>query len=539
MSNYFNILNTGLRALQAQKKSLDTTAHNIANANTKGYSKQRAIHSATDPYTVPSQGMPTGAGQVGTGVEISEIERVKDQFVEGQIREKKQGQGYWDKKYEGLHRVELTFNEPSENSLSAAMDNFWKSLQDLSNNPEDTAVRSTVKERATTLADAFHSLDDQLKDYKRSLNRDVNTTVDEINSLAKRISDLNGQIVHIKGADKNPNDLMDQRDNLIEKLNKKVNVQAREDNKGNINISLGGIGLVSGDETNELVTEKVADSKYEDKIVFSEMNIDADINNGELKAIKELRNETVSTYRSELDDIAEKFADKFNDAHSEGYDLNGSYGQEFFKSDSSGGITADSITVSGIIENDLSKIAAGSLSDNHNVATVSGSYNGDEYKITVEDNGDYTIENLSNDTVTDETGNITPPADIPYSGLDFSVKGSGSATIGKGSGSGGNALNLSEVIKTDKIFNSGESTTMDKYQSVISSLGVKGQRANQMVSNQETLVSQLENQRQSISGVSLDEEMSNMIKYQQAYNAAAKLISNSNRMLDSLMSILR
>ena len=122
-------------------------------------------------------------------------------------------------------------------------------------------------------------------------------------------------------------------------------------------------------------------------------------------------------------------------------------------------------------------------------------------------------------------------------GLTFNVKDSGSAIINKGSGSGGNALDLANVIKKDKVFDGA--TVMDKYQSMVSSLGVEGQRANQMVSNQETLVNQLENQRQSISGVSLDEEMSQMIKYQQAYNAAAKLISNADRMLDSLMSIIR
>src|SRR5690554_6525217 len=174
MANYFNTINTALRALQAQQKSLDVTGHNIANANTEGYSRQRAIHSATDPYTVPGFGMPAGAGQVGTGVEIAEIARIRDKFIDGQINEEKQSLGYWEKMYEGLHRIKLIFNEPSDSSLSFAMTKFWESLQELSNNPEDPAVRESVKQTAQTMIDTFHNLNDQLADYKRSLNADVN-----------------------------------------------------------------------------------------------------------------------------------------------------------------------------------------------------------------------------------------------------------------------------------------------------------------------------------------------------------------------------
>ena len=549
MSNFFNTINIGLKSLQAQKKSMDTTSHNISNANTEGYSKQRAIHSTTDPYTVPGMGMPQGAGQVGTGVEISEIERVKNQFIEGQIWDKKQGQGYWEKRYQGLHRAELVVNEPSENSLSAVMDNFWNSLNDLSNNPEDTAIRATVKERATTLADTFHSLDDQLADYKKSLNRDVNTTVKEINSLARRVADLNSQIVHIKGTGKNPNDLMDKRDNLVEKLNKKVNVQTNQDKRGNLNVSLGGISLVANDQINALTTE--SSDNNEDKILFEELDSKANIDNGELAAIKELRDEVIPGYREDLDNIAQKFATKFNDVHQAGYDLNGDSGENFFVSDSDTNqdgniddkdITADSILVNEIIKDDINKIAAGSLSDNQKVVTAKddGSYTGEEYKITIDkDNSEYTLKNLETGTIIKNNESFTGDSiDLSSSiGLTFNVKDSGSAIINKGSGSGGNALDLANVIKKDKVFDGA--TVMDKYQSMVSSLGVEGQRANQMVSNQETLVNQLENQRQSISGVSLDEEMSQMIKYQQAYNAAAKLISNSDRMLDSLMSIIR
>ncbi|MGM0438538.1 MAG: flagellar hook-associated protein FlgK [Bacillota bacterium] len=548
MGNYFNTLNIGLRGLQAQKKSLDVTSHNIANANTEGYSRQRAVHSTTDPHAAPGYGMPEGAGQVGTGVEIEEINRIKDQFVEGQIWEKKQSQSYWNRRSDGLGRIENIFNEPSDNNLSSAFDKFWQSLEDLSNNPEDSAVRATVKERANTLVDSFHSIDEQLSDYKSSLNDDVNTTVDEINSLGKRISDLNGQIAHIKGTGKNPNDLMDTRDKLIEELNQKVNVRTRKNDRGYINVSIGGMSFVAGDEVNELTTEKVSGSPDEDIIKFDELDRKADIKNGELAALLDLRGTggdgILPDQKEKLDNIANTFANEFNDKHNSGYDLNKESGEDFFLSDD-GDISADSIILNGTIDNDVSKIAAGSLSDNRDVVTAEddGTYNGDEYAVTIDkDNSTYTLENLSTNTTVATDAAYTGDS-FTAEGLTFNVEDSGTAFINNNVGSGDNALNLADTIKSDELdFNNDgdvDATVMGKYESVISSLGVQGQRANQMVENQDTLVNQLENKRESISGVSLDEEMANMIKYQQAYSASAKLISNADRMMDSLMGILR
>jgi len=549
LANYFNTINIGLRGLQAQKKSLDVTSHNIANANTEGYSRQRAVHSTTDPYTAPGFGMPEGAGQVGTGVEIEEINRIKDQFVEGQIWEKKQSQSYWNRRSDGLSRIENIFNEPSDSNLSAAFDKFWQSLEDLSNNPEDSAVRATVKERANTLVDSFHSIDEQLTAYKKSLNGDVKTTVDEINSLGKRISDLNEQIAHIKGTGKNPNDLMDTRDRLIEELNQKVNVRTRKNDRGYINVSIGGMSFVSGDAVNELKTETVSGSPNEDIIKFAELDKKANINSGELAALIDLRGAggegIIPDQKEKLDNIANTFANRFNEIHNSGYDLNKDAGEDFFLSDDGSNINADSIILNGTIDNDISKIAAGSLSDNRDVVTVedNGTYNGDEYSVTIDkNNSTYTLKNLTTDTTIATNANYTGDS-FTAEGLTFNVEDSGTAFVNNNIGSGDNALNLADTIKSDELdFNNDgniEGTVMGKYESVISSLGVQGQRANQMVENQDTLVNQLENKRQSISGVSLDEEMANMIKYQQAYNASAKLISNANRMLDSLMGILR
>lgn len=469
MANYFNVIETGLRALQVQKKSLDITGHNIANANNEGYSRQRAIHTATDPYTVPGMTMPARAGQIGTGVKIAEIERIRDEFIDSQIREESQALGYWQQRFQGLHRIELTFNEPSDSSLRSALNSFWQSLQDLSNNPEDAALRATVQQRGLALVDAFHSLHNQLTDYQRSLNGDVSTIVQEINSLSRRIADLNKQIVNIKGTGQNPNDLMDERDLLFDQLNKMVNVQGHLDSRGNLNISLGGVSIVSNDSVHELTTIKstLPGEEYQDKVVFKNTGEEAIITNGELKGIMNIRDEELTKYLDKLDEMAVIFKDRFNEVHKSGFDLNGNPGVDFFT-----GTDAFSFDLTDAVKNNVNLIAA----------------------------------------ATTATG-------VP--------------------GDGVNALNLAKVINEEKLFNDGEATLMDYHKSIISTLGIDGQRADQMVNNQNVLVDQLENQKASISRVSLDEEMANMIKFQHAYNAAAKIINTADKLLDSLMSILR
>lgn len=581
MANYFNSLNIALKSLQVQKKSLDVTGHNISNANTEGYSRQTAVHKASNPYTVNSRNMPTAAGQVGTGVDIAEIKRIRDQFIDGQINEENQALGYWQKKYDGLHRLELTLNEPSESSLGTAVTKFWESLQDLSNNPTDTSVRETVKQRAITMTDTFHTLHDQFTDYKISLNDEVGTKVRDVNSLARRIADLNREIAEIKGSGNNPNDLMDNRDQLFKELNQIVDVQGTTDNRGNLNISIGGIKIVNNDDVHELMVEPANETEepgkeYENKVVFAKTGAEAIITGGELAGIMEIRDDFLASsekaaaegkeyensYLIKLNKMAATLKEEFNKVHQQGHDLNGEPGIEFFTGNDAFDIDInDSITDS---DQGINKIAAAKpvsaelFSSNNKDVVKMDSVNTfddpdniiDNFMVDYDDSsGDYTVVAL------DEEGNMIDsvsdtasgsPETIIMSGsnydleFDLELNESGTAYINKlGAENNANALELARVVKEKKLFNKGKSNMLDHYNSVISTLGVEAQRADQMVNNQEVLAEQLNNQQQSISGVSLDEEMANMIKYQQAYNAAAKVISTTDQMMDSLIGILR
>ena len=745
MTNQFTVLNTALRSLQAHQRALDTTGHNIANAETEGYSRQRAEMVTTPPYTRTAGNMPTDAGQVGTGVEVESINRLRDEFIDGQIRSQKQSSGMWNKRSEGLERIELIFNEPSESNLDQALTDFRDSLQELSNNPENAAVREEVKQRGQTLSDTFNDIHRRLMDYQRSLNGDVGATVDEINSIFERISDLNREIVHAEASGQDANDLRDNRDLLLDDLNELINVSSREDTEGNLNINISGINVVSGTVFNEL--ETVDNGEAQDEVHFSHIDREVDVRGGELRGLMDVRDEELDgRFIEQLNLMAETLAEEFNAVHRTGFDQNLEQGGDFFDIDTGPEDAAQAISLDSNIRQSSAHIAAGNYSDNPTVARLDADwlqgtddlgdfeydYNidvreyaddrveftltemfegepresydieierenfgheiavneewlededgdrvrvyefGDSAGIVDEGSNEESLDNViqyengnlaeidtfetidfEGETVDDLIGNgFTVGNDewqafefydaddgeytgdftgIDLSGVDeeaddvdeqiarivhsslvqndidvddiqddnqisvadldeggfidglpqnfreslntdileqiseiedfgfindasvedwdfelephftFGVFGQGEANISfdPSEGSGSNATQLANVIDEDEFDALNGNSIKDYFEGTISSLGVDGQRANRMVDNNELMNEQLENQRQSISGVSLDEEMANMVKYQQGYAAAANVITTLQQNLDTLMGIVQ
>jgi flagellar hook-associated protein 1 len=548
VANIFNTINTAFKSLQVQKTSLDTVGHNIANANNDAYSRQRVLHRASEAYPVPALTKPHIQGQIGTGVEIEKIERIKDQFIEDQIREELCEQGKWDKIAQGLQRIELTFNEPSDSSLNGALNQFWQSLQDLGNQPEDPATRATVRERATVLTDTFHTLNEQLYDYQESLNADVASTVDKINSLARRIADMNKQIISIKSSGDSPNDLLDNRDALFIELNELIDTKGREDNRGNLEITIGGITLVDGNRVNELLVNKAQtmEERNHDTIIFSSSGEEIYFTGGELKGIFYIRDVELENYLDKIDTIAENLVERFNEVHKQGYDLYGHKGEDFFTIDSNFLHSASTIGLTDEIKDDLNKIACGNYSDRPDIVTVKN-LSGDSasrYSVDITTGSgveDFDYEIRDNNDILIDSGSVNSGEEIDLSateGIILTIYASGEANLSLSAnpGSGTNAIDLADALKKDNIIE--DSSITEYYESMISSMGVDSQRANQMVNNQEVLLNQLNNQKTSISGVSLDEEMANMIKYQHAYNAAAKIISRTEEIIQTLLDMV-
>ncbi|WP_418791024.1 flagellar hook-associated protein FlgK [Phosphitispora sp. TUW77] len=480
MSSTFFGLEIGRKALQVQQAALNVTGHNIANANTEGFTRQRAVMSATKPFAMPSFTKPAGAGQIGTGVEVQEIRRVRDDFIDLQLRKENNVFSEWEEKLDSLQKLEVVFNEPSESSLRTVLDRFWEAWQDLSLNPELEAVRMTVRESGVALAETFNHLDRQLGELTDDIDDSINIAVDEINNIATQIATLNDQIVSVEVQDDNANDLRDKRDLLVDELSKSIQVSVREDEYGSLKVSIGGRALVTGTEVFEI--SAVADPGNNGYVELQWADGSAvRVESGELKGMLDTRDTIVPSYQDQLDELARTVVVEMNSVHAAGYGLDDDVGGiNFFDPIDPldptypDNITAANIAVDDAIMNDLDNIAAASI-----------------------------------------------PGDPLNPGLN--------------AGDGSNAINIVELKHMELI---GTATVDDYYNAMIAELGVQAREAERMTENQELLVTQLENRREQVSGVSLDEEMTNMIKFQHAYNAAARVVTAMDELLDTVVNRL-
>src|SRR5690606_9711793 len=214
----FGGLEMAKQALFAQQSALYTTGHNIANANTEGYSRQRVNFETATPYPAGSRNRPQIPGQIGTGVEVGDIQRIRDQYLDMQFRGENSKVGYWETRAGALARMENLLNEPSDSGLSAVLDQFWQSLQDLSVNPENSGARSVVVERGQTLAETFNYLSDSLHAIRKDLEQEIDVTIKDVNSLLKQIHNINVQVSELEPHGYVANDLYDRRDKLIDEL---------------------------------------------------------------------------------------------------------------------------------------------------------------------------------------------------------------------------------------------------------------------------------------------------------------------------------
>ena len=460
MRSTFFGLEIGRRAIMAQRTALDVTSHNIANANTPGFSRQQAVMSATTPYPVPAMQRGAGAGQLGTGVTVAEIKRIRDAFTDQQIRKETQELGRWATRRDLLSQVELIFNEPSDWGIREAMDLFWQSLQGLSQHPEDMSYRAVVRQRAMVLADAFQDARRQLLVLRADVNLGAGVKVEEINAIAQQIASLNSQIGKIIAVGDVPNDLFDKRDRLLEQLAERVNICVTERHQGMISVNVGGALLVEGTTAFAMTARPKADNPELIEIVWERNQQPVLIESGILRGMLDFRDGDIPAYVAKLDHLAAVLIDSINEVHKQGVDLLGHQGQNFFL-----GSDAATITVDPLLE-DLNRIAA-------------------------------------------------------------------SRTGEKGDGS--NARAMAE-LKHELLFNDGTANPGEFFGALIAALGVDTQQSQVRARNQEILVAHLQDRQEMVAGVSLDEEMTNLIRFQHAYNAAARVITAMDEAVDTIIN---
>ncbi|MFH7818129.1 flagellar hook-associated protein FlgK [Neobacillus thermocopriae] len=475
MVSTFHGIEVGRRALSAQQSALTTTGHNIANANTTGYSRQRAEMQATSALSVP--GMHNH--QIGTGVDVTKLVRLREEYLDVQLRGENKNLGYWEAKSDTLSKIEEMMNEPSDTGLAYIMDEFWKGWQELAKNPESAAARAVIRQKGVAVAETFHFLSDSLTQLQNDLKNIIMYKTNEVNSLANQIANLNAQISRLVINNYEPNDLYDQRDLLLDQLSKIVNINTVPDKNGMVTVSIGDSVLVSGDQPSQLT---IGFDETGTKIDPNEIKLNGKkvtLESGELLGRIESLGTTdggiIPNIKNQIDTMAKQLIEAVNRLHEEGLNLKNISGESTEKYSFFTGDSAGNISVNNAILESLDLIAAAR-------------------------------------------------EEVPGSGMSSS-------------GNGENAKKIADIKFDNSLeFNGTTSTLDDFYRNIIAQLGIDSQEASRMKENSEVIIHQVENRRQSVSGVSLDEEMANMIKFQQAYNAAARMVTVMDQCLDKVIN---
>jgi flagellar hook-associated protein 1 len=455
------LLNTAKDALLSHQLAMDVTGSNIANVNTPGYSRQRAIFNSVGAIDV--QG---GIFQIG--VDISGVERVYDNYLESQIIQQNQVVGYNETKADILSNVETIFDESKGGGFADLLSRFWTSWEDLSTNPEGQVQRAALLSNAESLAAMFRDMSSGLQNLKTNAGQEISSVVTQVNSIVSAIGSLNGRIVEAGSSPGDANLMLDKRTELLKSLSNLIDINTVQSSDGSVRVFLSdGSLLVDGTMTKSLSLVPGATDPTISDIVFTDKPdepVTDSITQGKLGALLEMRDEIIPRYMSELDTLAQGIADEVNAIHQTGFDRYQNTGINFFTPVTK----AAYMEVNSEIVGDVNRIAASS-------------------------------------TVT---------------------------------GDGENALLLAGLGQQG-VLNGGLSSFSDYYTSIVGQIGQEVSDSNWSVEHQNSVMDRLTNMRESVSGVSVDEEMVKLTKYQMGYNAAGKLCSVVNEMLDTLMNIIQ
>ncbi len=577
-------------SMYSSQLALEITAHNIANANTEGYSRQNLRVEANNAIKM-------GPGEIGTGVKAVEVTRQNDVFLNTQVEQKTSDYAYWKAQKSAMEEIESIFNETGDSGLNALMGEFWNAWSDLANNPDGVPERQSLLAKADNLLSMVHEIDYNLRVYQRNLDAKIWGSVTEVNGIIKQIADLNQSIstVEVKGS-VNANDLRDQRDLLLNKLAQKMNITHYEDeNSGQEMVFvLGGTPLVMGKDYNTLSTERDAVTGFS-KVLWNDssgrtVDLTNKLSGGEMAGLINARDAGgIESYLDSLNTLAEELVWQVNSLHSEGVGLQGV------------SVMTGTVQVSSTADD----LSSGFLFSGRYVP--GGSFDIQEFDADGQVVGTYhvtpagnTVGDLINGINTASGGAITATLTGGTSGaLRLSAGGTNTFAVNPGTtGSSNNALailgvntfftwtetagqpldDITETIDVNSVLEanpnliatgyldtdgriapganeiaraianlqdkmitniggSGVDTTMDSYySSLVAQVGVDVQNAINNEKFNDIILTQYTQRKESVTGVSLDEEMSDLLKFQHAYQAAAKLISICDEMMQTLLS---
>lgn len=456
----------GKNGLNIYRIATEVTSENIANVNTQGYSRQRVLLESAPPTL--HNGFP-----LGTGVQISVVERYYDGLLQQQLVSAQTTQGFDTSRSTVLQQIEPYFNEVSNDGIGTAISNFFGAWQDLTLNPGGTSERQVLITRAQILSDNFHSVSKGLNDAIATQNATLVPLTDSINSTLTNIAQLNGQIKSTELLSGNANEMRDQRDQLVRDLSLKIGITFTENVDGTTDIKYadGGAELVTGSTAGAFSLDQTDPASFVVQLTppGGALAIVAPTT-GELGATVALRDTIIPGYLAQVDTLAKSIADAVNAQHSIGFSPTGGTNQNFFTP----------------------------------LGAVTGAA------------GAFSID----------------------SGLDIStIAASGNALL---PGDNSNALAIVQLNSTYTVPSGAPTATFSSfYSSLVSKVGLDVQSGKTTVSQDEAFTKQLTTLRESNSGVSLDEELTNLVKYQRSYQASSKLITTATEMMDMVIGMIR
>lgn len=487
MSSTFYGLYIAKSGLFASQKGLETVGNNIANESTEGYTRQRVDFASVPPVYGGGKFADVTLARVGGGVTVQQIEQIRDQYLDSQLRAENGMLCEWKSRADAMSYIEDLFSDSEESGIDDVLSSFFDSIEELTKSSESEEIRILVRQKALSLTNTMNYYANQLEKLQNQQNDCIKSKVDDINMLITQISDLNKQIVRFERSGGNANELRDKRNLALDKLSGIVDINYSESSDGSVSVtfSKSNLNLVDAAGAHHLSVVADTDDYYgnPNKLysVYTEDSIAVtsdSLSTGSLKGFFDIRdgdtnfNAGIPYFMEKIDNLATGIAEAFNEQHRAGYsqpnDGNSSVtGIDFFNIGSNG---AKSLSLSQAILDSAFNIAASSVE-------VDG------------------VNNIGNNE---------------------------------------NALKLLEVIDKNNI---DEITNIEQYlKGIISDIAVNTSYANGRVESQNYLVSNIKYKRMSISGVSADEEMTNMITFQKSYSAAARLITAFDEQLDTLIN---
>ena len=470
-----NVLQTGKSGMSTAKAGIATAGHNISNANTEGFSRQRVQSEAEVGKQIAGQ----GGHFIGEGSRISKVERINDEYLEKQLREGTRDTAFHEEKQVFLNQVEDVFNEMGGDGLNRLIARFHNDFRKLSNDPSSEAIRQSVRESSQAMVSDFRRLRGEVESVASHIDNRIEGNVKELNVFAQELAELNRKVhqSEVQGSDA-ANDLRDRRDQVLKKINSLVDVTTHKDNEGHLNVDIRGVGpLVTGTNVENYAigrhaadadTGSVDNSMQISRSTMASNYITSQFQGGKLGALIETRDKAVNQVIARLDELAHAVSKSVNELHEKGFTQDGKTGVKFFNEINQVAGAAQRLALSSDINESVNNIAVAlqpdAPSDNRNALAIAN------------------LQNLH-------------------------------------------------------LMNGGHTTVDDFYNSIVSDVGTTSARNRESLGQQQSIMTQLNRVRDQVSGVSIDEETTNLMQFQHAFDASARVIKAADEMLETVLRL--